>query len=178
MALTATIYKATLAISDLRRHYYQPHQLTVALHPSEQPRRMMLRLLAFCLYADEALHFTKGVSSDDEPDLWQMDASGDIEKWIELGLVTEKRLKQACAKARHVVLITYNDNAQRQWHSKMAPVLQRFGNLSVLHLNDEYMDALETLASRNMDLQCTIDEDQIWLSTASESIGLKFTVEK
>ncbi|MCK5886056.1 MAG: YaeQ family protein, partial [Alcanivorax sp.] len=71
MALTATIYKAELTVSDMDRDYYATHNLTVALHPSETESRMMLRLLAFALNAHEDLAFTRGLSSTDEPDLWQ-----------------------------------------------------------------------------------------------------------
>lgn len=71
MALTATIFKANLQISDLDRSYYGDHQLTLARHPSETDERMMGRLLAFALYADENLSFTKGLCAADEPDLWQ-----------------------------------------------------------------------------------------------------------
>ena len=99
MALSATICKADLNIVDMDRHYYQQHSLTVAQHPSENDERLMIRLLAFALHADEFLSFTKGLSTDDEPDLWQKSLSGEIELWIELGLPSEKRLKKACGRA-------------------------------------------------------------------------------
>ena len=69
MALGATIYKAELDISDMDRHYYANHVLTLAMHPSENETRLMLRLLAFALHADEALSFTRGLSAEDEPNL-------------------------------------------------------------------------------------------------------------
>ena len=53
MALSATIYKAELSIADMDRHYYQNHELTIAQHPSETELRMMIRLVAFILNADE-----------------------------------------------------------------------------------------------------------------------------
>ncbi len=70
MAIKATIHKAELQISDMDRNYYHTHQLTIARHPSENEERMMVRLLAFIRHADEQLKFTKGISSDDEPDIW------------------------------------------------------------------------------------------------------------
>ncbi|MCU7885925.1 MAG: YaeQ family protein, partial [Candidatus Thiodiazotropha sp. (ex Lucinoma annulata)] len=71
MALKATIFKTDLQISDMDRHHYQSYSLTLARHPSETDERMMVRLLAFALNANDALSFTKGLSSDSEPDLWQ-----------------------------------------------------------------------------------------------------------
>ena len=70
MALGATIFRCQLQLSDLDRGYYQTHTLTIARHPSETDERMMVRLLAFALNADEGLGFTRGLSQDDEPDLW------------------------------------------------------------------------------------------------------------
>jgi uncharacterized protein YaeQ len=46
MASNATIFKATLQISDMDRQYYGDHVLTLARHPSETDERMMVRLLA------------------------------------------------------------------------------------------------------------------------------------
>ncbi|MDH3454601.1 MAG: YaeQ family protein, partial [Desulfuromonadales bacterium] len=66
MALSSTIFKANLQISDMDRHYYDEHQLTLARHPSETDERMMVRLLAFALHADEHLCFTKGLCDDEE----------------------------------------------------------------------------------------------------------------
>ncbi len=60
MAIKATIFKAELQIADMDRHYYATHHLTIARHPSETDERMMLRLLAFALSADEHLTLTRG----------------------------------------------------------------------------------------------------------------------
>jgi len=76
MALKATIFKAELQITDMDRNYYLSHALTLARHPSETDERMMVRLLAFALAADETLTFGKGLSTDEEPDLWQKDLTG------------------------------------------------------------------------------------------------------
>ena len=51
MALKATVVRAELQISDMDRHYYATHPLTLAQHPSETDERLVVRLLAFALYA-------------------------------------------------------------------------------------------------------------------------------
>ncbi|MCE9626313.1 MAG: YaeQ family protein, partial [Candidatus Eisenbacteria bacterium] len=55
MALNATIFKVKLNISDLDRHYYADHALTVAQHPSETDERLLVRVLAFALESCEGL---------------------------------------------------------------------------------------------------------------------------
>ena len=39
MALSATIFKATLSVADMDRAYYADHALTLARHPSETDER-------------------------------------------------------------------------------------------------------------------------------------------
>jgi len=75
LALKSTVFKASLQVNDLDRHYYQTHALTLAQHPSETEERVMVRLLVFALHADEALQFGRGISSE-EPDLWRKDLTG------------------------------------------------------------------------------------------------------
>ena len=86
MALKATVHKVELSVSDMDRGYYASHSLTLARHPSETSERMMVRLLAFAMYADEALAYGRGLSADAEPALWKKDLTGNIELWIDVGL--------------------------------------------------------------------------------------------
>ena len=61
MASKATVVKVELQVSDMDRHYYATHMLTLAQHPSETDERLMVRLLAFALFADERLEFGRGL---------------------------------------------------------------------------------------------------------------------
>ena len=101
MAPKATVAKAELQVTDMDRHYYASHNLTLAQHPSETDARLMVRLLAFALFADERLEFGRGLSDESEPDLWQRDYVGDIQRWIDLGQPDESRIRKACARARN-----------------------------------------------------------------------------
>ncbi|MGO4469908.1 YaeQ family protein, partial [Pseudoduganella sp. RAF53_2] len=99
MALKSTIYKAELSIADMDRNYYGTHLLTLARHPSETDERLMIRILAFAIHADEALVNAKGISDTEEPDLWQMDLTGAIQLWIEVGQPDERRLLKAAGRS-------------------------------------------------------------------------------
>ena len=173
MALTATIFKASLDINDLRRHHYQNYPLTLARHPSETDERMMLRLLAFALFADEHLSFTRGLSNDEEPDLWQKSLSGEIDLWIELGAPSSKRLRRARGLAKQVVVLTYGGRTADQWWSANQAELISIKNLYVIEVEPKQSQALAALAHRNMELQCTIDEDGgIWLSDQNNNLEI------
>ena len=164
MAIKATVFKAALQIADMDRHYYADHALTLARHPSETDERMMVRLLAFALYADEALTFGKGMSSDEEPDLWHKDLTGAIERWIEVGLPDERILRKACGRAEQVVVIIYGRSADIWWNENRSK-LQQLDKLTVLKLDSETTLALAALASRTMQLQCTIQEGHIMMTS-------------
>jgi len=169
MALKATIYKAELQVNDMDRHYYATHQLTLAQHPSETEERMMMRLLAFALHADERLEFGRGLGADDEPDLWRKSLTGEIEQWIELGHPDEQRIRKACGRARQVVVITYSGRSSDVWWDKIAPGLARSKNLTVIDIPAATVQALASLADRNMELQCLIQDGQTQLMSTKMS---------
>lgn len=169
MALKSTIFKVELQIADLDRNYFQNHALTVARHPSETDERMMARVLAFALYADPALSFGKGLSSEDEPDLWRKDLTGAIELWIEVGLPEERRVRRACGRARQVVVLSYGGRVADMWWQQNRAALQRQGNLAIINLPAEASKALAALAARGMQVQCTLQDGELWLIVDGEN---------
>lgn len=169
MALKSTIFRVELQIADLDRNYYQNHTLTVARHPSETDERMMVRVLAFALYASEALSFGKGLSSDDEPDLWARDLTGVIDLWVEVGLPDEKRIRRACGRARQVAVVTYGGRVADMWWQQNKAALQKQDNLAIINLAAEDSRALAAFAARGMQLQCTLQEGELWFIVDGEN---------
>lgn len=164
MALKSTIYKVDLQITDLNRNYYQSHLLTIARHPSETTERMMMRVIVFGLHASDDLTFARGISTDDEPDIWEKNLTDDIVLWLELGQPDEKRIRKACAKAKKVVIYTFNPRSSSIWWKQIKNKLSRFTNLAVINLSVTDPDVLENMVKRTVQLQCTIEGEQIWLS--------------
>jgi uncharacterized protein YaeQ len=169
MALKATIFKASLQVSDMDRNYYGEHSLTLARHPSETDERMMMRVLAFALNAHEHLTFGKGLSDIDEPDLWQKDLTGQIAHWIDVGQPDEKRLIRASGRADRVTVYAYGRGADLWWKAS-AGRLERAKNLAVWRVPADASESLGTLAERAMQLQCTVQEGQVWFSSAAETM--------
>jgi uncharacterized protein YaeQ len=172
MAVKATVCKLELQISDIDRHYYASHTLTLAQHPSETEQRLMLRMLAFALNADERLEFGRGLSSDDEPDLWRRSLTGEIEQWIELGQPDEARLRKASGRAREVMVLGYGGRGFGLWWEKNAPGLARLDNLRVLEISAEASAELAALYARNMRLQCLIQEGETQISDATRTVTI------
>jgi uncharacterized protein YaeQ len=173
MAIKATIFKADLQIADMDRNYYADHSLTLARHPSETDERMMIRLLAFSLFAHEQLGFGKGLCVDDEPDLWQKDLTGAIELWIDVGLPDEKWTRKACGRARQVVVVSYGARQRDMWWEQVKGKLERQDNLRVMYVPPVATQALAALANRTMRLQCTIQDGHVWITDGKDSVQIE-----
>lgn len=176
MALKATIFKASLQIADMDRHYYATHALTIARHPSETDERMMVRLLAFARHAHEQLVFGKGLSEADEPDLWEKDLTGAIELWVDVGLPEEKRILKASGRAKQVAIYTYGGHGAKLWWKAIAIKLARLKNLTVIDLPMPVTQALSKLAQRNMQFSCNIQDGGVWFSNDEETVQVDFVV--
>jgi len=171
MAIKSTIFKASLNIADMDRGYYADHALTIARHPSETNERMMIRVLAFALYAGVRLEFGKGISTDDEPALWEHDLTGRILRWIEVGLPDEKVLRRACGRSDEVVLLTYGGGKTVEaWWKPNEASLTKQEKLTVKSVSSPSSKALAQMADRALDLQCTIQDNEVWISDAQERL--------
>ncbi|MDM4765600.1 YaeQ family protein [Pelomonas sp. SE-A7] len=176
MALKATIYKAQLQISDMDRHVYGEHSLVIARHPSETDERMMIRVLAFALHlpADDLrgrLEFTKGLSDVDDPDLWQLDLTGEVVHWIDLGQPDERRIMKAHGRSERVTVISFASSTP-VWWAGLENKLTRAPKLSVWQIPADQSQALAALAERSMQLQISIQDGSIYVSTANASVEI------
>lgn len=172
MALKATIFKIELQLTDLDRGYYQTHALTLARHPSETDERMMVRVMAFALRAHPALEFGRGLSTDDEPDLWRKDLTGAIEEWIEVGLPDEKRLRRASGRSAAVFVLAYGGRATDIWWEQNQSALRKLSKLAVMTLPQAQTEALARHVTRTMQVSCTIQEGELWLVIDGETLHL------
>ncbi|MEQ9334880.1 YaeQ family protein [Thalassobaculum sp.] len=170
MAQNATIYKVELSVSDMDRHYYETHKLTVAKHPSETDERLMVRIVAFALNAHENLEMTKGLSTDDEPDIWQKSLNGALDVWVTLGLPSEKVMRQSCGKAGKVIVYPYGGRSAEIWWDKIKKNTTRFENLQVTNFSEKDTGELAKLASRAMRLQINIQDGDVMVSVGDRIV--------
>ena len=178
MALKATIFKLELSVADIDRGYYADHSLTIARHPSETDERMMVRALAFALFAGERLEFGRGLSNEDEADLVQLDLTGAIERWIDVGLPDEREVRKACGRAREVDVIAYGGRAVELWWEGAREKLEGQERLAVREVTPEAAQALATMAARTMRLQVTIHDGHISVTDHRSAIGTELRVLK
>lgn len=170
MAQNSTVYKIELSVADMDRNYYETHKLTVAKHPSETDERLMVRLVAFAMNAHENLAMTKGLSADDEPDIWQKSLSGTLDVWVSLGQPSEKVVRQSCSKAERVIVYPYGGRPAEVWWDKIKGSSKRFDNLEVVNFSEADTAALSKLASRTMKLQINIHGGDLMVSAGEEIV--------
>jgi uncharacterized protein YaeQ len=138
----------------------------------------MLRVLAFVMHASDTMQFGKGVSTEDEPDLWQHNLTGEIEHWIDLGLPDEKRIRKACGRAERVDLIAYGGSRAQMWFARCKADLQRFDHLHICAVDPQTCQELATMASRFMSLATTIQDADILISDGEHSVQVTPVVMK
>jgi uncharacterized protein YaeQ len=170
MALKSTIYKADLQISNMDSNYYAAHSLTLSKHPSETDERLMVRLIAFALFASDSLAFCKGLSDDEEPDLWQKDLTGAIELWIEVGLPDERILRKASGRSNQVALLMYGGRSADIWWDQNSKALLKLENLTVINLPET--EDLAKAATRNMNISCTMQDNEMLVTHDNGSFNL------
>ena len=172
MALKATVFKAELTVSDLDRGHFETHLLRLARHPSETDERMMVRVLAFALNADERLSFGRGLSSESEADLCLTDLTGAIDLWVDVGLPDEREIRKASGRASRVAVYTYGTGAELWWKQNAA-AMARLENVAVVDFPVETTRAMAARAARNMKLQCTIQDGHVWLADDEMSLAIE-----
>ena len=163
MAVKPTIYKLRIALSDLNRDYYDSLNLTIALHPSETLERMMARVLAFCINAQEQLVFTKGLSEVEEPDVWVWTLDDQIALWIDVGEPAADRVKKATRLAAAVKVYSFNSKSDVWWDQGKAKFSQLDANF--YRFDWPSIQALAELVQRTMDLSVTITGDSAYVAT-------------
>ncbi len=172
MALGATICKAFIDVSDIDRGYYDSRSLTIAQHPSETPARMMVRLLAWILYAAERTEFGRGLSTDDEPAVYERNDTGDIALWIDVGCQDVKNLRRAAGKSEHVVVLAYDEARIEPWWQARKGELGKIDKLTVRWISDEELEKLASMAGRNMKIAATVQDGVVWLADETHNIEI------
>lgn len=174
MALKPTIYKFRISLSDLNRDYYDTLNLTIAQHPSETVERMMVRVLAYCINAQEHLTFTKGLSEINEPDIWVRSLDDQILLWIDVGEPTVERIKKVSRLSKTVKVYSFNSKSDVWWSQSQ----EKFKRLeaSVYQFNWENIQALAELVKRTMDISVSITGDSAYVATESGECEVNWLV--
>lgn len=172
MALKPTIYKADFNLVDLDNNRFETLKLTLAQHPSETLNRMMVRVLVYAMNYHQDLSFTKGLSSQDEPEIWQISPDGRVEHWIELGQASPERIRKGVSRAEQISLYAYGSEVDVWWPKHQA-AFAALPKLRVFSFNSRQVDKLDSFVARTMELTLTITDGELYLTGQGEELTLQ-----
>jgi len=170
MALTATIYRLQVALSDVDRGVYEALDLRLARHPSETMRYLLTRTLAYCLSYEEGIAFSKeGISSTEEPPLAVRDPTGLLLAWIEVGSPSAERLHKASKAAPRVAVFTHAPLAllRREAGSR---VIHKVEAIDVWRFEPSFLDAIEPKIDRNAKIELVRNDGQLYVTAGGAMI--------
>jgi len=168
MALPSTIYRVTIQLSDVDRGVYESLQATVARHPSETEERLVARLLAYALFYEPGLTFTKGISAGDEPDLWVKGPDDRVLLWVEVGLPEADRTIKASRHAARVALIA-SGRALPKWEQQHLSKLEGVPNLSLIRFDQPFINCLASKLDRSINWAVTITDGNMYINVGDET---------
>jgi uncharacterized protein YaeQ len=171
MALSATIHRLHVALSDVDRGRYETFDLQLARHPSESMAYMLTRVLAYCLAYEDGIAFSKGGLSDvDEPPLCVRDATGLLRLWIDIGSPSADRLHKASKAAPRVALFTSADLGLLRKEAKSRPI-HRVEDIEVYHFAPTFLDALAPHIERKTRFELVHNEGQLYVTLGDTAIS-------
>lgn len=170
MALPSTIYRVNISLSDVDRGVYETLQTTVALHPSETGERLVARLLAYAIFYDAELVFTKGVGAGDEPDLWMKGPDGRTLLWIEVGLPEAERLIKAGRHSVRTALVAFGRSLPI-WEQSQLPKLKKMTNLSIITFDQHFIASLAARLDRSINWSVTITDNNLYINSGDETFA-------
>jgi uncharacterized protein YaeQ len=173
MALPSTIYRVNIQLSDVDRGVYESLQATVARHPSETEERLVARLLAYALFYEPELTFTRGISAGDEPDLWVKGPDDRVLLWVEVGLPEADRVVKAGRHAEWVVLIACG-RALPNWEQQQLPRLAGVSNLTIVRFDQAFINALAATLDRSISWSVTITDGNLYINVGAETFETVF----
>jgi uncharacterized protein YaeQ len=166
MALTATVHRWSVVLSDVDRSTYETLDLRLARHPSESVRYLLTRTLAYCLSFEDGIAFSKGGLSDaDEPPVSVFDPTGARTAWIDVGVPSAERLHKASKSTPRVAVFTHADVDAVRREAARRPV-HRAEAISVWRVEPALLDALEPRVERAMELEVVRTEGRLYVTLA------------
>lgn len=169
MAPRATILKQTIQLSDVDQNVYETLELQLARHPSESPRYLVTRTLAYCLSYAPGIAFSRGgLSSPEEPPVAIHDSTGRLLAWVDVGVPSADRLHKAAKAAGKVAVYTTSLNLlQREAKTR---TIYKADQIEVFDLPKSVVEPLERLLEQAGSFEITRNEGQLYITHGRENL--------
>jgi uncharacterized protein YaeQ len=169
MALSATVYRFDIELSDVDRGVYEKLELRAAQHPSEAMRYLLTRVLAYCVSHEEGIAFTRGLAVPDEPAIWIKDLQGATLAWIDIGTPSPERLHKAKKAVPRVSVFTHHD-VEVLKKSVRASRVHRVEEIDVYAVEAGFLDALEALTERSNSWTLARSDGEVYVTAKGETL--------
>jgi len=169
LALTSTIYSASVDLSDVDRGVYEQFALKLAMHPSETVEYMATRLLAYCLEYTEGIEMTAGLSDGDEPAIVVRDLTGRITAWIDVGMPDADRLHRASKMAQRVAVYTHRE-LRTVLGNLEGRRIHRAEEIPIYTFGGSFVRELAERLERRIALSLSVTEGHLYLDVGGHSL--------
>lgn len=169
MGTTATIYRFQVELSDIDRGVYETLDLRVALHPSEDEERMVMRVLARAIAHEEGLAFGRGLSNAEDAALWAHGLTGEIATWIDVGLPSAERLHRASKCSTQLLVFTHKPEValRKEWRTRKIFQAEK---IQVYRIPPELIESLTHELARKMSWFVTIQDRVLSVTAGDRSV--------
>jgi uncharacterized protein YaeQ len=168
LALTSTLYRFTIDLSDVDRNLYQILEFRAAMHPSESLPFFVTRILAYALNSRDGLEFSGGISTPDDPAIRVTGMTGGLELWIDIGNPTAKRIHKASKSAKEVRIYTHKD-VQLLIRELREEKVHRLSEIGLFSLDQRFLNALGATLTRDNKWEMTHNEGELYIGVGKES---------
>lgn len=169
MALTPTILRFKVSISDVERAVYQNVEFRVAQHSSESEAFLLTRVIAYLLNWQEGIEFSAGIATPDEAAIYVKDLTGKIVLWIDIGNPSARRLHKASKAAPQVKIYTHKDPAVLL-ESLQGEQLYKPERIEIYSLRGKFLEALEGVLAKDNQWDFLHDEGELTVTANGQTI--------
>ncbi len=171
MALTVTLYRFQIELSDIPRGIYETLDFRVAQHPSEALPYMLTRVLAYALNTQEGLAFAPTGLHDPDAAAISIDSpNGGFELLIEIGSPSARKLHKATKTARNVKVYTYKNPESLMTEIRTEKV-HRAEEIEVFSLAPAFLTQLGEVLKRDNRWAILFDDGTISVQVGDTSIA-------
>ncbi len=141
MALSTTLYRVKIDLTDIDRGVYENLDFRLAQHPSESTQYLLTRALAYALNYSSDLEFSpKGLGDPESPAL-QIQSSNGVTLSIEIGNPSAKRLHKISKHSQRVRIYTYKDPELLINEARTANI-HRADTIEIFAIDPKFLDSL------------------------------------
>ncbi len=171
MAMTTTLYRFQIELSDIDRAVYETLDFRVAQHPSEGIHYLLTRVLAFALNSGEDLAFAPtGLHDPDAAAISIPEANGGFRLLIEIGSPSAKKLHKATKLSRAVKVYTYK-NPELMMKELREEKIHRAEDIEFYSVSPAFLDEIVPLLKKDNRWGILFNDGTITIQAGEKSVS-------